>query len=110
MLSSAPFGRPVRSQKFARCCCQRSAMAACRKKCSGDFRSCAAFTMKLQSAARSVGSFRSKDGLFRPALDRKSVVSGKSVSVRVDLGGRRIIKKKKYINHIEIMNEKRKKQ
>src|SRR3546814_11503748 len=29
------------------------------------------------------------------ALDRKSVVSGKSVSVRVDLGGRRFIKKKK---------------
>src|SRR3546814_20178785 len=28
------------------------------------------------------------------ALDRKSVVSGQSVSVRVDLGGRRIIKKK----------------
>src|SRR3546814_12839454 len=32
--------------------------------------------------------------------DRKSVVEGKSVSVRVDLGGRRIIKKKnnKYIS------------
>src|SRR3546814_15099790 len=29
----------------------------------------------------------------RDATDRKSVVSGKSVSVRVDLGGRRIIKK-----------------
>src|SRR3546814_13118089 len=29
------------------------------------------------------------------AGDRKSVVSGKSVSVRVDLGGRRIIKKNK---------------
>src|SRR3546814_20314653 len=29
--------------------------------------------------------------------DRKSVVKGKSVSVRVDLGGRRIIKKKKNI-------------
>src|SRR3546814_12648670 len=29
------------------------------------------------------------------AIDRKSVVEGKSVSVRVDLGGRRIIKKKK---------------
>src|SRR3546814_6711959 len=28
-------------------------------------------------------------------VDRKSVVSGKSLSVRVDLGGRRIIKKKK---------------
>src|SRR3546814_11058917 len=35
--------------------------------------------------------------LFRPDLekDRKSDVSGKSVSVRVALGGRRIIKKKK---------------
>src|SRR3546814_14893339 len=30
--------------------------------------------------------------------DRKSVVSGKSVSVRVDLGGRRIIKQKKSTN------------
>src|SRR3546814_18483548 len=30
----------------------------------------------------------------RLATDRKSVVKGKSVSVRVDLGGRRIIKKK----------------
>src|SRR3546814_12465184 len=29
--------------------------------------------------------------------DRKSVVEGKSVSVRVDLGGRRILKKKKSI-------------
>src|SRR3546814_19178322 len=36
-----------------------------------------------------------------PALeiDRKSVVSGKGVSVRVDLGGRRIIKKKKSTNN-----------
>src|SRR3546814_19123599 len=31
--------------------------------------------------------------------DRKSVVSGKSVSVRVDHGGRRIIKKKKKANN-----------
>src|SRR3546814_16644411 len=30
-----------------------------------------------------------------PTFDRKSVVEGKSVSVRVALGGRRIIKKKK---------------
>src|SRR3546814_11809498 len=35
------------------------------------------------------------DGANQPsAADRKSVVSGKSVSVRVDLGGRRIIKTK----------------
>src|SRR3546814_16568795 len=32
---------------------------------------------------------------YGDTLDRKSVVKGKSVSVRVDLGGRRIIKKKK---------------
>src|SRR3546814_11077059 len=31
--------------------------------------------------------------------DRKSVVEGKSVSVRVDLGVRRIIKKKRRTNH-----------
>src|SRR3546814_11658001 len=33
-----------------------------------------------------------------PVSDRKSVVEGKSVSVRVDLGGRRYIKKKKKYN------------
>src|SRR3546814_15501053 len=36
----------------------------------------------------------------RPAFgDRKSVVSGKSLSVRVDLGGRRIIKKNRNTNN-----------
>src|SRR3546814_11395053 len=34
----------------------------------------------------------------RKAKDRKSVVEGKSVSVRVDLGGSRIIKKQKKTN------------
>src|SRR3546814_18990809 len=34
-------------------------------------------------------------GDLEPEQDRKSVVEGKSVSVRVDLGGRSIIKKKK---------------
>src|SRR3546814_16691828 len=41
-----------------------------------------------------------------PALsikDRKSVVEGKSVSVRVDLGGRRIIKKKQ--NRVRMKRE-----
>src|SRR3546814_20226820 len=36
----------------------------------------------------------SADLALASTADRKSVVSGKSVSVRVDLGGRRIIKKK----------------
>src|SRR3546814_12829975 len=35
------------------------------------------------------------DGLLVSGEDRKSVVEGKSVSVRCDLGGPRIIKKKK---------------
>src|SRR3546814_18024434 len=37
-------------------------------------------------------------------IDRKSVVSGKSVSVRVDLSGRRIIKKKKKKTHRDNTN------
>src|SRR3546814_17959232 len=46
-------------------------------------------------------SQRAKPGIG----DRKSVVSGKSVSVRVDLGGRRIIKKKnKHKKHIHSYN------
>src|SRR3546814_10944134 len=35
----------------------------------------------------------SDDNVYRP--DRKSAVSGQSVAVRVDLGGRRLIQKKK---------------
>src|SRR3546814_20173932 len=38
---------------------------------------------------------------YPPSSDRKSVVSGKSVSVRVDLGGRRIIKQKIILDHIK---------
>src|SRR3546814_11020983 len=45
------------------------------------------------------GRLAGESWLDQPLLlfprDRKSVVEGKSVSVRVDLGGRRIIKKKK---------------
>src|SRR3546814_13864172 len=49
------------------------------------------------SAITSVRSDRIRLAQVRPPApqrDRKSVVSGKSVSVRVDLGGRRIIKTK----------------
>src|SRR3546814_9711086 len=40
--------------------------------------------------------FAAPDGIAgeQQYIDRKSVVKGKSVSVRVDLGGRRLIKKK----------------
>src|SRR3546814_16880868 len=40
----------------------------------------------------------------RPSIDRKSVVSGKGVSVRVDLGGRLYIQKKK---HEKIIHKKK---
>src|SRR3546814_11667048 len=40
-------------------------------------------------------AFRGLVGAVLCHIDRKSVVEGQSVSVRVDLGGRRIIKKKK---------------
>src|SRR3546814_15248161 len=49
-----------------------------------------------------VGSYAQKHALgygvmtARVRKDRKSVVTGKSVSVRDDLGGRRIIRKKKH--------------
>src|SRR3546814_20820414 len=63
----------------------------------------------LQSARR---AHRKAGPLHRDRSDRKSVVSGKSVSVRVDLGGRRIIKKKNTPNIRAKMNllNKQKKQ
>src|SRR3546814_15861317 len=42
-----------------------------------------------------VGRNRRRQGGLFPMADRKRVVLGKSVSVVVDLGGRRIIKKQK---------------
>src|SRR3546814_20611732 len=44
------------------------------------------------------GPRRQAEAMTTRQTDRKSVVSGKSVSVRVDLGGRRIIKKKHSTN------------
>src|SRR3546814_16325549 len=49
-------------------------------------------------AGRRDGGHRLRLQRHPDRLDRKSVVSGKSVSVRVDLGGRRILKKKKTNN------------
>src|SRR3546814_5691549 len=49
----------------------------------------------LEAQLRDAGKLEWALEDFAALADRKSVVSGKSVSVRVDLGGRRIIKKKK---------------
>src|SRR3546814_11539211 len=59
-----------------------------------------ALSPRCVSAARRVDGgtcfVLSGRGVFVWLEDRKSVVEGKSVSVRVDLGGRRIIIKKRY--------------
>src|SRR3546814_19755995 len=52
---------------------------------------------KEQPAAHSHGAAIAAPELEMATVDRKSVVSGKSVSVSVDRGGRRIIQKKKQI-------------
>src|SRR3546814_15046886 len=75
--------------------------------CLGE--SCAAsalFTGHIKTQARlsvqmrGTGSVRTiyAECTAAGTLDRKSVVSGQGVSVRVDLGGRRIIQKKKTTN------------
>src|SRR3546814_19697607 len=50
-----------------------------------------------RTTAKATGSIRPLMSIL--PLDRKRVVKGKSVSVRVDLGGRRIHKKQKKINN-----------
>src|SRR3546814_11523315 len=66
-------------------------------------RDCTVRADQLRSVSRGGDQLVLRRGEQQPLRrDRKSVVSGKSVSVRVDLGGRRIIKKKithKIISH-----------
>src|SRR3546814_19951644 len=52
---------------------------------------------EIAVVAEQVGDDREAARIGVEQRDRKSVVSGKSVSVRVDLGGRRNIKQKKKI-------------
>src|SRR3546814_12295544 len=47
-----------------------------------------------EALAQALVNLRAVDAPAGEMTDRKSVVSGKSVAVRVELGGRRIIKKK----------------
>src|SRR3546814_18480899 len=57
----------------------------------------------VKSTPGSAANFARQDNLYTLNIrDRKSDVKGKSVSVRVALGGRRTIKKKKHNNHPHI--------
>src|SRR3546814_16982409 len=84
---------------------QREHLPAC--GAIGCLTSRAMHAAQSSSGQRMTGAFDGvADGSSKPRnacamasaspVDRKSVVEGKSVSVRVALGGRRIIKKKKY--------------
>src|SRR3546814_14150973 len=50
-------------------------------------------------SADSAPAMAIRESIFRPMKDRKSGEKGKSVSVRVDLGGRRTNKKKEKYKH-----------
>src|SRR3546814_18666280 len=69
--------------------CGRAFVRACVRACCrrASCENAATLKVPLRSCARAVCRLES-------CADRKSVVEGKSVSVRVDFGGRRIIKKK----------------
>src|SRR3546814_11107088 len=62
---------------------------------------CAGSRQRTGQVATSVRSAGRRDSRSAPAHrpDRQSVVAGKSVSVRVDIGGRRIITKKTEYTH-----------
>src|SRR3546814_14807468 len=49
---------------------------------------------QAEALAATAAEAVSQEANVTPKIDRKSVVKGKSVSVRLDPGGRRIIKKK----------------
>src|SRR3546814_16435761 len=67
----------------------------CSSIISQQLSSKAADTIQMRVMAGIGALKRIEPDLLVAATDRKSVVWGKSVEVRVDLGGRRIIKKKK---------------
>src|SRR3546814_16188650 len=83
-------GRPGRSRADER----RRGAPLCRNELSLD-RSRLCLLARPQAGAAHRLSDRDAAGRRTLLLDRKSVVEGKSVSVRVDLGSRRISKKTK---------------
>src|SRR3546814_19160335 len=81
----------------------RHAMTHCLLKASGV--SAVRREVRMRSTRHSAGSAvkTTRSGRMAFPTDRTRVVQGKSVSVRVDLGGRRVIKQKK-----KKLNNKRK--
>src|SRR3546814_12103749 len=74
-----------------RCRARRGPKATRTRDCRSLWAASQDVAAKPERPSRRAGSF----GKDRNRIDRKSVVWGKRVSVRVELGGRRHIKKKK---------------
>src|SRR3546814_11335716 len=98
----APCSASATSHSTANSSCPGKRTVSTRKRSPRTSRSASAHAKRCATRAPSstagncAPSTSRRSGNDRKrTLDRKSVVEGKSVSVRVDLGGRRIIKKKK---------------
>src|SRR3546814_20109076 len=72
---------------------QRNLGRGCRRRCRHEFEPAVVDRFLQQHRAVELVAVQG------PPRDRKSVVSGKSVSGRVYLGGRRIMKKTKHTNN-----------
>src|SRR3546814_17340206 len=69
---------------------------------TGMFTICSVESSLISSSSRA-----KRTAITHTGEDRKSVVQGKSVSVRVDLGGRRSMKKKTKINKMKKKQKKK---
>src|SRR3546814_11699365 len=83
-------GRPVDADRVARRVARQNAFLAVAEQAVGDGQ-VAAFQPDARTIAIGPAQILEDEAVYG---DRKRVVSGKSVSVRVDIGGRRILKKK----------------
>src|SRR3546814_18997187 len=77
-------------------CCRRPRILA-RRAASARTKAALHVRCFAGSCEKASSTTRKSRSSWSTRRDRKSVVKGKSVSVRVDLGGRRRIKKKKHI-------------
>src|SRR3546814_17281939 len=99
--------QPYSSQRSATICpCQMSGFNRATNGGGDAIRrsSSAAMSWLIWAVERQASCLISSGMVNLPAYDRKSVVSGKSVSVRVDLGGSRLIQTKKQISLSQYIN------
>src|SRR3546814_18946191 len=96
---SSDLCKPLRNCRWIGCCAwARHCVATKPRRVKSTFGSRLSRSSVMESSRgqpRGVPGDGKRGAELWPDRDRKSVVEGKIVSVRVDLGGRRILKKKK---------------